>query len=259
MGWGGIGRGLGGGAVSFASTLTLAWLDFSKFIDSAGGESAIGGQRYWPTALRQLSSSLPYCFKFAPLGCLEGEQVFRGGLLSTYGTATYTSITTSASYLFHLCDDVTSDTACPRIPPLRCLFQRPSAQDLLATVEPGRSGRASAAPTASRGYWTSRPVMDGPPPYRGLFPPYMRDVYAFLAALHQEVNEMHSTKRAAGTFKARNLSKKTARGKKSIRHGESCFREEERAAMLNALFAAKFGQRCILIGRKSCMAGFLCQ
>ncbi|CAM9811589.1 unnamed protein product, partial [Sphacelaria rigidula] len=64
--------------------------------------------------------------------------------------------------------------------------KRPSAQDLLATVEPGRSGRASAAPTASRGYWTSRPVMDGPPPYRGLFPPYMRDVYAFLAALHQE-------------------------------------------------------------------------
>lgn len=84
-------------------------------------------------------------------------------------------------------------TCVPSHPHMRDLLleQRPSAHDLLSTTEPTLHAPSSktSLPSWRAGRAGRPPQAPLPPAYRGLFPPYMRDVYAFLAAVHQEVRQ----------------------------------------------------------------------
>lgn len=71
----------------------------------------------------------------------------------------------------------------PAVCLLCALEQRPSALALLSTIEP--VFQCATSPLDDR---AGRPDPAPPPAYCKLFPPYMHDVYAFLAALQQEVS-----------------------------------------------------------------------
>ncbi|CAM9221484.1 unnamed protein product, partial [Scytosiphon promiscuus] len=68
--------------------------------------------------------------------------------------------------------------------------KRPSAHALLSSAEPALHHRgvpsSSVPSSSSRAARAGRRPEPATPGYRRLFPPYMRDVYAFLAAVHQE-------------------------------------------------------------------------
>ena len=85
-----------------------------------------------------------------------------------------------------------SETSSSRRMRVSLLEQRPSAQNLLSTTEPtlhASSSKTSLPPWRAGRAGRPHPAPPPAPAYRGLFPPYMRDVYAFLAAVHQEVRQ----------------------------------------------------------------------